>query len=215
MQNGESMATTAQPVKTPKLVFISHNKADEAVALSLAQALVDQGIGVWFDAWVLHPGDSIVGGITDGLEKLDLFALIWSKNAANSKWVKKELQASIYRHISDDTIRVVPVMLDDTPLPALVADLFGFRYASPKDVLEIAAKIGGDSTPEELARRLQKRFFEMLDVIGESSSFNEYRFCPKCGSKKLKAWQQSVPVSDRQYAGIRCESCGWEDGGEF
>ena len=196
-------------------MFVSHNKADKAIARSLAQALIDQGISVWFDEWKLKPGDSITGGIEDGIADADLVAVIWSKNAAKSKWVKAELQASIYRRISDGSVRVVPVMLDETPLPVLLADSLGYKVSHPMDIFNIAAKIGGDSSATELARRLQERFFELLDQIGEGVSSFEYRFCPMCGSMKLEGWQQTDDANDRMYAGIRCKDCHWEEGGEM
>src|SRR5690606_3521586 len=137
------MAKVKRSSSTPNQVFISHNKADKDFARSLALALTDEGIGVWFDEWDLKPGDSITGGIDSGLSAADMVVLVWSKHAAKSRWVKAELQASIYRRITDGTIRVVPVRLDETPLPPLVADLFAIRAQGPHGALEVAAKIVG------------------------------------------------------------------------
>jgi len=198
----------------PTQVFISHNKADKDIARSLALALIDQGVGVWFDEWNLKPGDSITEGIEGGIAAADLVVVVWSENAAKSKWIKAELHASIYRRVSDGTVRVVPLMLDDTPLPALVADSRGFRVHDTTEILEVASKITGDSTPKELARRLQNRFFEMLDSIGGGVGSSDYRFCPRCGSTKLEGWQATDDANDRMYAGVRCKDCHWEDGGE-
>ena len=144
----------------------------------------------------------------------DTVVLVWSKNAARSKWVRAELGASIYRRVADGTVRVVPVMLDDTPLPALVADSLGFRVNEPRGMLEVASKLAGNSTPKELARRLQDRFFEMLDKLGEGVGPHEYRFCPMCGSTRLEGWQATDDANDRMYAGIRCKDCRWEEGDE-
>lgn len=62
------------------LVFVSHNKSDKATARLLASALVETGVNVWFDEWSLRPGDSIVGGIENGLAECDVFVLIWSQH---------------------------------------------------------------------------------------------------------------------------------------
>ena len=43
----------------PDRVFICHNKADKKFSRSLATALIEQGVGVWFDELNLRPGDSI------------------------------------------------------------------------------------------------------------------------------------------------------------
>lgn len=209
------MDELSQFSRAPMLVFISHNKADKEIARSLAQALTDQGIGVWFDEWNLKPGDSITGGVQEGLSAADLAMLIWSQNAAQSRWVKEELQALIYRRISDGSVKLAPVLLDETPLPPLLADSFGFRLSNPKDVLDIAAKVGGDSTAVQLAQRLQERFFEMLGLIGEGVHFYDYRFCPMCGSKSLESWEDTDHAIDQRYAVIRCKDCKWEEADEL
>jgi len=66
-------------------VFISHNKADADTARLFATALIDQGVGVWFDEWDLRPGDSILTGIGRGLADAEVFVLFWSAQAAASQ----------------------------------------------------------------------------------------------------------------------------------
>ena len=201
--------------QTPAQVFISHNKADKEFARRLAFALVEQGISVWFDEWRLRLGDSIPAGIEHGLSSSDVVIVVWSRNAVTSRWVKAELESTVYRCISDGSVRVIPVMLDDTALPALIAHHLGVRVGKASDVLSVAAQIAGDDKPAQLARRLQDRFFEILDQIGEGAGLTQYHFCPRCGSSKLKGWEQTDFANDRMYAGIRCEQCGWNDGDEL
>ena len=40
-------------------VFLSHSAKDKAVVRPLAERLGQDGLKVWFDEWVLQPGDSI------------------------------------------------------------------------------------------------------------------------------------------------------------
>ena len=49
-------------------VFLSHSAADKAVVRPLAERLRQDGLKVWFDEWVLKPGDSIPAKIEEGLE---------------------------------------------------------------------------------------------------------------------------------------------------
>jgi len=107
-------------------VFISHNSADKADARLLATSLVQRGANVWFDQWSIRPGESIAAGIESGLERSDVLVLIWSSNAAKSNWVGLELRAYLHRRAANETLRIVPIMLDATPLPALVADFRGY-----------------------------------------------------------------------------------------
>ena len=47
-------------------VFLSHSAKDKAVVRPLAERLRQNGLKVWFDEWVLKPGDSIPAKIEDG-----------------------------------------------------------------------------------------------------------------------------------------------------
>lgn len=203
-----------QPANTPDRVFICHNKADKNFARSLATALVEQGVSVWFDEWNLRPGDSISGGIERGISESDVFAVVWSVHAQSSTWVDAEWRAAFARRIQNHTIRVVPILLDSTPLPPLLADTLGIVVAEDETPVSVAAQMVGDVTGQELARRLQERFFEMLDQVAGGVGPWEYRLCPQCGSTDLKGSQHTDYANDRQYVGIKCRQCGWKDGSE-
>ena len=47
------------PDEFPCDVFLSHSAQDKAVVRPLAERLRADGVQVWFDEWVLKPGDSI------------------------------------------------------------------------------------------------------------------------------------------------------------
>jgi hypothetical protein len=49
-------------------VFVSHSTKDKAVVRPLADRLRKDHLKVWFDEWVLKPGDSIPAKIQEGLE---------------------------------------------------------------------------------------------------------------------------------------------------
>ncbi len=49
-------------------VFLSHSAKDKAVVRPLAERLRKDGLKLWFDEWVLKPGDSIPAKIEEGLE---------------------------------------------------------------------------------------------------------------------------------------------------
>ena len=166
--------------------FISHNRANKADARLLAAALVEQGVGVWLDEWEIRPGDSIVTGIESGLESADLLVLFWSAAAAQSEWVGTELRAYIRRRIDEQSLRIVPILCDDTPLPTLVAEYRGFRISSPDDYQAIAETIAGKKAGKEVAGLLQRRLWELAkDKIPEGSP-HKYVVCPQCGSDKIE-----------------------------
>lgn len=191
-------------------VFISHNRADKATARLLALALVEQGVNVWFDEWDLRPGDSITGGIERGLSQADVFVLVWSADAKASKWVGTELRACLRRRVDDHKLRIVPVMVDATPLPALVADYKGFEVRANTGMGQIGFEIIGRPSDVEIARRLQVR---LLDLAHGHLSGDPLPFlvCPSCGSPGLKRTEATDYEHDRTYYIIECQACKWTE----
>ena len=141
--------------------FISHNTADKDMARLLAIALVEQDVNVWFDEWAIRPADSITGGIEKGLSEADIFVLVWSANTKTSNWVGSEISAYIRRRVDNQTLRIVPVMIDGTPLPTLVADYRGFTVTGGTKMEDIAAEIIGKPSDIEIARRLQVKLIDL------------------------------------------------------
>jgi len=190
-------------------VFISHNKADKATARLLAAALVETGVNVWFDEWILRPGDSIVGGIDNGLAQCDVFVLIWSESARQSNWVGTELRAVINRRVQDRTLRIVPVLTDSTPLPALVAEYKGFNLTATADLRRIAEEIAGVSNLRDIAQMLQRRLHELADA--ELAADNPIRVvvCPECASKNLSIERKFDGYSEQDVYFVMCLDCPW------
>lgn len=108
-------------------VFLSHNANDKEFVRRLAAAT---GAHVWFDEWTIRPGDSIPGQIDQGLIQFNIFALVWSEAASHSQWVRTEMDAALTRWIGNSSLRLVPIVLDNTPLPVLLSSR---RYAHGYD----------------------------------------------------------------------------------
>jgi hypothetical protein len=101
-------------------------------------------------------------------------------------------------------------MLDDTALPALLADFKGVRVDEERDAVRIAAEILGDAGPDDsdLAQLLQRRLIELAEANADPNDpFGDVIVCRRCGSKSLK---RSSASDDRTTIYIiRCEDCGW------
>jgi len=192
-------------------IFISHNKKQKSRARLLAMALVEQGEGVWFDEWTLRPCDSLTGGIEDGLMQADVFVLIWSKEAAASKWVGTEVRAYLRRQVDDETLRIVPIVLDETPLPTTAADYKGFKAPSAKSISRIAAQIFGSPSAAKLVRRLKERLHELTFDEGAKNDPLPYKRCPDCGESRFDRSSMTDPVRDDIYYLITCKKCGWSE----
>ncbi len=77
-------------------VFLSHSAKDKAVVRDVAERLRKDGVKVWFDEWVLKPGDSIespqskTAKIEEGLERSRVLVLCMSAHAFGSDWAQLE-----------------------------------------------------------------------------------------------------------------------------
>ena len=71
-------------------VFLSHNSRDKAKVRALAKRLKDAGLRVWFDEWVIKPGDDIYLAIERGLEAARVQVPCLSPEALGSDWVTLE-----------------------------------------------------------------------------------------------------------------------------
>jgi hypothetical protein len=107
-------------------LFICHASENKAVASQLASFLETHGAEVWLDQWEIKVGDSIVQKINDGLHSASHLAILLSRDSITKPWVTKELSSALMRQLSDCSTRVLPVRLDDSPIPAILADV---RYA--------------------------------------------------------------------------------------
>ena len=68
-------------------VFLSYSAKDKAVVRPLAEPLRQDGVKVWFDEWVLKPGDSIPAKIGEGRER-SCVLLCMSAQAFGSDWAQ-------------------------------------------------------------------------------------------------------------------------------
>jgi len=64
-------------------VFLSHSSKDKAVVRPLAERLRADGLKVWFDEWVLKPGNHLQKKIDDGLEESRVLVLCMSEYAGS------------------------------------------------------------------------------------------------------------------------------------
>jgi DNA-directed RNA polymerase subunit RPC12/RpoP len=197
-------------------IFLSHNSADKDWVRKLAAALKLTGAQVWFDEWTIRPGDSIQTAVADGISGFDIFVLVWSEAAANSRWVQTEMETALDRWISGEPCRLVPVRLDQTHLPTLLRSV---RYVNGNDEnhLRVARELLGIESDAAFRMAVQDFISEAGLEFREFGGVGVLVACPRCGAKlnKLEGWQATDYERDDQYVGVRCTACGWEDGSEI
>jgi len=197
-------------------LFLSYNKEDKDYVRKLAAALTLTGAHVWFDEWTIRPGDSIPAAVEDGLSDFDIFLLVWSEAASQSRWVRTEMEAAVDRWIKGDSCRLVPVRLDTTPLPPLLRSI---RYidGSDGDHIRVARESLGIESKKAFRLAVQEFINEAGLEFREFCGVGVLVACPRCGETldKLEGWSALDEQRDDRYAGVRCTVCGWEAGSEM
>ena len=109
-------------------VFLSHGAKDKAVVRPLAERLRKDGLTVWFDEWVLKPGDSIPAKIEEGLEHSRVLVLCMSANAFGSDWAQLESGTFRFRDLLNKERRFLPLRLDDAPIKGSLAQFLYINW---------------------------------------------------------------------------------------
>jgi hypothetical protein len=116
-------------------VFLSHNSQDRPRVRRLAEALRAAGLRVWFDEWVIQPGDDIYLAIERGLEASRTLLLCLSPAALGSDWVTLERGTGLFRDPLNTERRFIPLLLADCKLPDT---LRRYKYVDYRDETEDA-----------------------------------------------------------------------------
>lgn len=197
-------------------IFLSHNSADKEYVRRLATGLAVMGAHIWYDEWAIRPGDSIPGAVDEGLSGFDTLVLVWSEDASNSRWVEKEMEAAITRWIDDPTIRLIPVLLDETALPAILRPIKHID-GTDGDHLRVGRELLGIESEAAFRVAVQQFIDETGIEFREFWGVGVLVACPCCGATldNLEGWQAVDEARDDRYAGASCKACGWTDGSEM
>ena len=109
-----------------KKIFLCHASADKWFVRRVRSDLASAGHATWIDEWEIKVGDSIVDKVSGATEKADALILFVSKASNQSEWVKREWQSALSRRMATGAIRVLPVLIEDCSIPAIMHDV---KYA--------------------------------------------------------------------------------------
>jgi hypothetical protein len=107
-------------------LFVCHASEDKPVARAFANFLRINGTRVWLDEWEIQVGDSIVEKVNGGLSVATHLAVLLSSASVSKPWVCRELSSALMRQLSDSSVTVLPLLIDDCAIPPMLADI---RYA--------------------------------------------------------------------------------------
>src|SRR5512145_1239348 len=121
-------------------VFLIHGSRDKAVVRSVAERLRKDGLKVWFDEWVLEPGDNNPAKIEEGLDHSRVLVLCMSANAFGSDWAQLEAGTFRFRDPLNQERRFIPLRLDDAPIKGSLAQFLYINWR-PADREQAYAKL--------------------------------------------------------------------------
>lgn len=145
-------------VNKPK-AFLSHSSNDWPTVEKVARELRAMAIEPWFYEDDIDPGDSIPHKLDQALAQVDYFLLFWSAKALNSGWVRAEYDAAFFRRADDESVLIVPVLLDNTELPPLLRAIshLDFRQSIRAGISQLKAFFGREGYGPEQPPRLLKK----------------------------------------------------------
>jgi tetratricopeptide (TPR) repeat protein len=129
-------------------VFLSHNSGDKDRVRLLAKELSEAGLRVWFDEWIIKPGDDIYLAVEGGLNTSRVLVLCLSPAALGSGWVDLERSTALFRDPTNRARRFIPVLLADSQLPDSLRRYryIDLRYDSRSAHEELLASCRGDDS---------------------------------------------------------------------
>lgn len=149
-------------------IFISYSTHDLIQVEFLKQQLVDTPIEVFIAEYAIKPSEDLESKITTAIKECDLFVVLWSSNAENSKWVSQEIG-----HAKAFKKTILPLVLHkNIELPGFVSNLKYLPiYQDPdaqlkqakKLITELYAKKSDELVKEEARKQKDK---EQLFLVG-------------------------------------------------
>jgi hypothetical protein len=111
--------------------FVSYDRRDFDWVSFFAEGLKRNKIELLMDVIILEPGQEWEKKIPAEIARADVFYLMWSDNAAKSKWVDKEARQAVQLYNGSDPHRpsIVPIA-GHRPLPKLPDYLEKFHFNS-------------------------------------------------------------------------------------
>jgi hypothetical protein len=109
----------------PQAVFVSYSHKDREIVSAAIEIQQDLNYAAFIDFRDTPPGTPWQETHSDAIRHAAVLVLCWSKHAASSEYVAKEWRLAL-----ETRVKILPVVMDDTPLPEELSHihaLTGFR----------------------------------------------------------------------------------------
>jgi len=128
-------------------VFVSHSSEDkDGFVKPLVARLQDEHVDVWYDAFTLHPGQSLRRSIDQGLARSRFAVVVLSRDFFRKEWPQRELDGLVARETIGEERVIIPIWHNVTAkeVVAVSPTLAG--------VVAIQSSVGLDHVVHEIMR---------------------------------------------------------------
>jgi hypothetical protein len=108
--------------------FCSYSSLDRVEMLKRAQGIRATGLETFIDVMELRPGDIWNPKIFEAIDESDLFVVIWSMNARDSKWVRKESRYALSRYKQHGRPDFQPIPVEGPPIASVPRGLKAYHF---------------------------------------------------------------------------------------
>jgi hypothetical protein len=136
-------------------VFISYSHRDREIVSAAARLLRSGGATVFQDIADIKPGTRWKAALFQALDQCERVMVFWSSAAASSEWVEREWRSAL-----EANKQIVPMLLDDTPLPPPLSDFQG--VPDMLEMLHSAMRLGA----QDGRSRRETRLFAVIGSMG-------------------------------------------------
>lgn len=119
---------TGDDARRYRTCFCSYSSLDRTEMLKRAQGLQASGLETFIDVMDLRPGDIWDPKIFQAIDRSDLFVLIWSHNAEQSKWVRKEARYALKRANEYHGPDFHPIPVEGPPIAPVPKSLRAYHF---------------------------------------------------------------------------------------
>ncbi len=121
-----------------RTVFISYARTDRAAVDQAVDLLRAGGVRVFLDVASIEFGARWKDALMNALRRCERVMVFWSRAAAASEWVERE-----WRYALELGKKIVPTLLDPTPLPPELAEFQAVKRLMPQPAIVTQALDAG------------------------------------------------------------------------
>ncbi len=192
-------------------VFLSYRSANRAWVLNLYDVLRRYKHKVFLDQCVLVGGDQLVTRLEDALSSSQAGILVWSSQARDSEWVRREYQTMEQASGKKRAFRFIPVRVDQTEVPTFAAlrifmDFSGYPDGpNGGELLRLLHAVVGQPMSEEavrLALDLDEASKKAADQIGAAIRNGRTERIQQLFAERGLPWRVSAALGCKAAEGL-------------